>query len=91
MSRSSVREGTILYKPPSRRRLRALTEGVQPIEFAEILAQAGDVTRALDWLERACAEQDFMMTYVRVLPTLRPLHAEPRFLNIVRRGCAVSK
>ncbi len=67
------------------------TEGFYPYELAEIYAQAGDETRALDWLERACNEHDFMMQYVRVAPNLEPLREEPRYREIVRRGCAVAK
>jgi hypothetical protein len=65
----------------------ARTEGIQPFEFAEILAAAGDTTKALDWLERACAEHDFMMTLIQVAPNLQPLRGEPRYLALVRRGC----
>jgi TolB-like protein/Tfp pilus assembly protein PilF len=67
------------------------TEGFYPYELAEIYAQAGETARALDWLERACNEHDFMMQYVRVAPNLEPLREEPRYREIVRRGCAVAK
>jgi TolB-like protein/Tfp pilus assembly protein PilF len=64
-------------------------EGFQPYEFAEIYAQAGDTARALEWLERACGDHDFMMMYVRVAPNLAPLRDEPKYRDIVTRGCAV--
>jgi tetratricopeptide (TPR) repeat protein len=64
-------------------------EGLLPFEFAEILAQAGDTADALDWLEKACAEHDFMMAYVHVAPNLQPLRAHPRYQNVVRRGCGL--
>jgi hypothetical protein len=32
-----------------------------------------------------------MMQYVRVAPNLRPLRDEPRYREIVRRGCAVTE
>jgi tetratricopeptide (TPR) repeat protein len=64
-------------------------EGLLAFEFAEILAQAGDTAGALDWLEKACGEHDFMMTYVRVAPNLQPLRGQPRYQNVVRRGCAL--
>ena len=64
-------------------------EGVLTFEFAEILAQAGDTSAALDWLERACRDHDFMMTYVSVAPNLAPLRGERRYQEIVRRGCRV--
>ena len=65
------------------------TEGLLPFDMAEILAQAGDRAAALDWLERACAEGDFMTVTVHVIPTLDPLRAEPRFRALLARGCAI--
>jgi len=58
-----------------------------PFEFAELLAQAGQTTRALDWLERACSEHDFMLMYVAVAPNLSPLRTHPRYQDILRRSC----
>jgi len=65
------------------------TEGFQPFEFAEIHAQTGNTEQALELLERACSEHDFMMVYARVAPNLAPLRTDPRFDGIVKRGCAV--
>jgi TolB-like protein/Tfp pilus assembly protein PilF len=67
------------------------TEGFYPYELAEIYAQAGNTPQALNWLERACETHDFMMQYVRVAPNLEPLRAQPRYREIVRRGCAVTE
>jgi len=64
-------------------------EGVQPFEFVELTAQAGDKAQALDWLERACAAHDFMMMYVKVAPNLAPLRGEPRYRQVVQRGCGL--
>jgi len=66
------------------------SEGLQPFEYAELLAQSGEVKRALDWLEKACAESDFMMMYVRVAPNLDPLRNEPRFKALLQRSCRVA-
>jgi serine/threonine protein kinase/Tfp pilus assembly protein PilF len=63
------------------------TEGQHPYEFAELFAQAGQEAHALDWLERACREHDFMLVYVTVAPNLAPLRPTPRYLEILRRGC----
>jgi serine/threonine-protein kinase len=64
-------------------------EGLLSFEMAEILSQAGDTPAALQWLERACDENDFMTMYIRVAPNLDPLRAEPRFRALVARGCRV--
>ena len=65
------------------------TEGLQPFEMAEILAQAGDTAGAFEWLGKACDENDFMIMYLRVAPNLDPLRSDPRFQAIVQRGCGV--
>jgi len=65
-------------------------EGLQPFEMAEILAQAGETARALDWLERACSDNDFMMLIARVAPNLDPLRSHPRFQALLSRSCRVS-
>jgi tetratricopeptide (TPR) repeat protein len=65
------------------------TEGETPYEFTELYAQVGQEALALDWLERACREHDFMMLSLRVAPNLAPLRATPRYLEIVKRGCRV--
>ena len=65
------------------------SEGVLPFDMAEILAQAGDHAAALDWLEKACDDTDAMTLVMRVIPTLDPLRAEPRFLTLLKTGCAV--
>ena len=67
----------------------AKTEADQPFQFAEILAQAGDKSRAMDWLEKSCSQPDFMTMYVRVAPNLDPLRNEPRFRALLERGCRV--
>ena len=67
--------------------LEGRTEGLQPFEMAEILGQAGDTRQALDWLEKACREDDFMITTIAVAPNLDPLRSEPRFKAILRQRC----
>jgi tetratricopeptide (TPR) repeat protein len=65
------------------------TEGLQSFEMAEMTGQAGDISHALDWLEKACAESDFMITYIRVAPNLDPLRNEPRFRALLKQSCRV--
>jgi TolB-like protein/Tfp pilus assembly protein PilF len=68
-------------------RVEAQLEGVRPWEFAELHAQAGEAARALDWLEQACREPDFMMMYINVAPNLDPLRREPRFQKLLQQSC----
>lgn len=58
--------------------------------MAEINSQAGENAAALDWLEKACADDDFMIMDIRVAPTLDPLRPEPRFRAMLERSCRVS-
>ena len=67
--------------------VEAKTEGAQSWEFAELHAQAGDTARALDWLEQACREPDFMIVYIKVAPNLDPLRGEARFQKLVQQRC----
>ncbi len=52
---------------------------------AQILAQWGKVPAALDALEKALAEQDSGLVYLRSDPFLQPLHQVPRFNSLLQR------
>jgi len=69
--------------------IESRAEGLLPFEFAELLAQAGEHDRALEWLEKACAQHDFMSMYIRVTPNLDSVRSDPRYLAILQRSCAV--
>ena len=69
--------------------IESRAEGLLPFEFAELLAQAGEHERALDWLEKACDQHDFLSMYIRVTPNLDSIRSDPRYLAILRRSCAV--
>jgi tetratricopeptide (TPR) repeat protein len=58
-------------------------EHLSPFEMAEIFAQLGEKDRALDWLEKAYAEHNFMIMYVKVAPNLDPLRSEQRFADLL--------
>ena len=64
-------------------------EGLRPFEMAEIVGQAGDPSHALDWLERACSDNDFMIMTIRVAPNLDPLRSTARFRALLARTCRV--
>jgi serine/threonine protein kinase/tetratricopeptide (TPR) repeat protein len=69
--------------------IESRTEGLLPFEFAELLAQAGEHDRALEWIEKACAQHDFLSMYIRVTPNLDSVRSDPRYLAILQRSCAV--
>jgi hypothetical protein len=56
-----------------------------PYGIAAVYVGLGEKTEALAWLERAYAEHDVNITYLKVEPELDDLRAEPRFVELVRR------
>jgi TolB-like protein/DNA-binding SARP family transcriptional activator len=54
------------------------------MRMASLHALAGDTAQALDWLERALAERNPGLIYVRREPSLAPLHGSPRYQRVVR-------
>ena len=57
----------------------AATRYVAPFGIASFHAVAGEIPAALDWLERAYAERDGSMVFLKVHPRLDVLRGEPRF------------
>jgi serine/threonine-protein kinase len=58
---------------------------VSPYSLASYFAVANEPERALDWLERAHAERDGALVWIKVHPRLDPLRQEPRFRDLLRR------
>jgi hypothetical protein len=50
-----------------------------------VYAHAGDKDRALDWLERAFEERDFLMTNLNTSSDWQLLHEEKRYTDLVNR------
>jgi TolB-like protein/DNA-binding winged helix-turn-helix (wHTH) protein/lipoprotein NlpI len=45
----------------------------------------GDNESAIRWLEKAYADHDEWMVYLRIYPEFTPLHSDPRFRDLARR------
>jgi serine/threonine protein kinase len=58
---------------------------IQPVWIARVYAHAGDKDRALDWLERAFEERDFLMTNLNTSSDWQLLHEEKRYTDLVNR------
>jgi serine/threonine-protein kinase len=58
---------------------------VSPYGIASYYAVTGDNHRALDWLERAYAERDGTLVWLKVHPRLDGLRAESRFRDLLAR------
>lgn len=54
-------------------------------QIAEIFAFRGEADEAFAWLERAVEEHDPGVTHTKVDPTLRKLHADPRWPELLER------
>jgi len=59
--------------------------GGAPIAVAEAFAQAGDLDRAMEWLERAYATREPAMLHVPANVAFEALRGDPRFEALLRR------
>jgi hypothetical protein len=53
--------------------------------IAGVYTALGDRERAFAWLEKAYANRDFFLTYLRVDPELDALRSDPRFRELIER------
>ncbi|MDQ3754320.1 MAG: hypothetical protein M3371_06260, partial [Acidobacteriota bacterium] len=58
---------------------------VSPYSVATIYIGLGEKEQALHWLEKAYEERNFELIWSKVEPRLDPLHADPRFQDLLRR------
>jgi serine/threonine protein kinase/tetratricopeptide (TPR) repeat protein len=58
---------------------------VSPYGLASYYAVTGENERALDWLERAYAQRDGTLVWIKVHPRLDGLRSEPRFREILSK------
>jgi eukaryotic-like serine/threonine-protein kinase len=58
---------------------------VSPYGIASYYAVSGDNEKALDWLEKAYAERDGTLVWLKVHPRLDGLRSEPRFRDMLAR------
>ncbi len=70
--------------------LRKLTEiakeeAVDTLLIAGVYVRLGDVDAAFDWLEKGYARRDNTLLSIFTSPLLKPLHADPRFIELCRR------
>ena len=77
-------------KEDARRVLNQVLEKARASYFpgswvAEVYAALGENDEAFQWLERAFAEHDANMLNLLQFHPLRPLHPDPRFVDLVRR------
>ena len=64
---------------------RAERSYVSPVAFATVYLGLRDVTRSLDWMERAADERRGWLVYLRINPIFDPVRETPRFQALVER------
>jgi serine/threonine protein kinase/tetratricopeptide (TPR) repeat protein len=65
--------------------LAARRRYVPAFHFALVHTGLGDADQAISWLERAFAERDGFLTYLKIDERLDPLRGDPRFADLYRR------
>ncbi len=58
---------------------------VPPYNFAVVYNGLGESDKALDYLEKAFAEKNVLMVFLKVEPKWNNLRNEPRFIDLMRR------
>jgi DNA-binding winged helix-turn-helix (wHTH) protein/Tfp pilus assembly protein PilF len=58
---------------------------VPPYNFAVVYNGLGESDKALDCLEKAFAEKNVLMVFLKVEPKWNNLRSEPRFINLMKR------
>ncbi len=58
---------------------------VPPYNFAVVYNGLGESDKALDYLEKAFAEKNVLMVFLKVEPKWNNLRREPRFIELMRR------
>ena len=58
---------------------------ITPYGIASYYSVIGEIGAALDWLERAHAERDGTLVWIKVHPRLDPLRGEPRFRALLEK------
>ncbi len=56
-----------------------------PAFVAASYARLGEKEKAFEWLEKAYAERDSYLTYLKINGDFDPLRSDPRFQDLLRR------
>ena len=67
---------------------RAKTHYVAPFYIAAAYIAVRDNDRGFEWLQKALAERNELLVFIKVAPSFRSVRGDPRFIDILRRsGC----
>jgi adenylate cyclase len=65
--------------------LQCESRGIPATHIAIAYNGLGDTERALEWLEKAFAEHDPKMAFLKVDPKWNNLRSSPRFIDLMKR------
>ena len=65
--------------------LRSKDHYVPPTDFAKIYAGLGENDEAFAWLEKAFAERESRLEFIKTDPSYDSLHSDPRFNEVLRQ------
>lgn len=58
---------------------------ISPYGIATIHMALGDLDRAFEWFDKACADRAFYLVFLNVEPAVDRLRDHPRFATLLRR------
>ena len=64
---------------------RAANQYVPPFNIAMVYNGLGQKSETFDWLDRAYADRDVRLTFLRIEHKWDPLRPDPRFVSLAHR------
>jgi TolB-like protein/lipopolysaccharide biosynthesis regulator YciM len=58
---------------------------LSPVDIASDYAELREMEKAFEWLEKAYAERDRQLTFIKHYPAFDNLHSDPRFKDLLHR------
>ncbi len=58
---------------------------LSPVDIASDYAELGEMEKAFEWLEKAYAERDRQLTFIKHYPAFDNLHSDPRYKDLLHR------
>ena len=84
----AMAEFTLGHAAAAQRELDAEIAGFSQgaaFQIAEIYAWRGEKDKAFEWLERAYAQHDGGLSFIKADPLMKPLHGDPRYAAFLRK------
>ena len=87
LAEAHVRNGHVEKARGALEQMIELARNGNPMSMPIAVAAAslGEIELAFTWLEKAVEQRDILVAYITVLPSLRTLHDEPRYKQLLDR------